>query len=150
MKRTEVSVGFIVLFCFLLLLGCAGQKPSSFVQTAEPGWKVIVLRDKFQRDYDLAYKAAADVLASNYDLEIMNKEIGYLRTGWMHTAVRSEQMFENYRTRVTLKFSVDKTKLRIKAEAHWIRGAGWLRGYDQTILDQVYNDLQGTLGRVVR
>ncbi len=149
MTMRRVAIGFVSLSCCLVLLGCS-QKPKSFVRTSEAGWKIIILRDQYQRNYDMAFKKAADVLAQNYDLEVIAKDGGYMRTGWMYTHISMGEVVERYRTKITVKFSPERTQLRVRAEAQWMTDTGWVGGYDTALLDQIYNDLQGSLGRVVR
>lgn len=101
-----------------------------------------------------------DRIRKSYDIEIMDKDSGYLRTGWIHTFTGSAR--QDYKTRITIKFAQNKEKLELKIDAafHKIkRGAvsgdvkqdySWLPGSDSQLADDVYGDLSALLGRLRR
>jgi len=126
-----------------ILIGCS---PPTFVKTSVANWKTIEFRPDLDRDD--AWHRIADTLAKNYDIEVIDKESGYIRSGWMYTL--SGKINENYRTRVIAKIPVSDNKVEIKIDAHWFDSSNWIPGYDTLLLDQVYTDIQGSVGRVTR
>lgn len=133
-----------------LFAGCvAGMgKPASFVQTMEPGWKSIELRKDLE--YDKAWRTAVDTVGAKCDIEVLESAGGYLRTGWLYTWIQRGQVSQNYKTRITIKFSAGRDICQVKVDAQYLTDMGWITGYDSALLQEVYTDLQGKLGTVVR
>ena len=97
---------------------------------------------------DDAWRLIADTLAKNYDIEVINKDSGYIRTGWMFT--RTGKVNERYRTKIIAKIPLSDDRVEIKTEAHWLSDNGWVAGYDTIMMEEVYSDIQGSVGRVTR
>ena len=47
------------------------------------------------------------------------------------------------------KFSTDKTRVDIRAEAEYGGEGMWIKGYDTNLLQTMKQDIQGTVGRIV-
>ena len=148
-----------VLGICLFLAGCVTNvPPATYYETVDPGWKVIPIRENL--GFETAWQMLVDRIRKSYDIEIMDKDSGYLRTGWIYTSTGSAR--QDYKTRITIKFAQNKEKLELKIDAafHKIkRGAvsgdvkqdyGWLPGSDSQLADDVYGDLSALLGRVRR
>lgn len=142
----------VVLVGVLFSVGCA---PVTFVQQA-PGWKSIELREGLAQNYDAAWQTIVDTIARDYDLELVDKNSGYLRTAWTYGI--SGGNVQTYRGRLTVKFSDVKTpdKVDIKTDAAWYFGgnglfqnAVWLSGFDTAFQRDVFTALSGRLGRTV-
>jgi hypothetical protein len=146
MISRSVSIGVVSGF-LLLAVGCA---PSSFVRSS-PGWKVIEMRDGLRANYDEAWQTTVDTVARQWDIEILDKDSGYLRTAWMHGI--SGGPYERYRGRLTVKYPDVQTpeKLEVKTDAQWLqdRPMGWVSGFDSTFQRDVYAALSGRIGRTV-
>ena len=72
------------LMCFTLsavfiLAGCA---PQTFVKGQPPGWKTIELNEDLKHNYAKAWQKTVDTIAREYDIEMLDKDSGYLRTCW--------------------------------------------------------------------
>jgi len=164
-KRTAAIL--FLLAVALVQGGCASSgRPTSFVSTpGESGiWKSIEVREGATRA--VLWSTVVDALSSKFDLEVLDKESGYVRTGWNSTIVRTGgggggiarlgggrggQASENrYRARIITKFNPDFTVLQVKSEANWLDDGTWVVGYDTLVLEDVYGDLQGRIGRVRR
>ena len=145
--RNAVGLGL----ASLLTVGSTGcGAPQSFVQTT-PGWKVIELRDGLKNNYDDAWQRTVDTVARNWDIEILDKDSGYLRTAWLHGIVGAS--WERYRGRLTIKYPEVKNadKLEVRTEAQWLKNKplGWVSGFDLMFQRDVYSALSGRLGRTV-
>lgn len=141
MKRI-VTIVFIMSFA--CLSGC--MAPKTFVKTMEPTWASVELRTNVE--YEKAWNAVVDTLVKRFDLEVLSKENGYLRTTWLYTW--TGRVMENYRVRVTAKFSPDKQKCEIKSEAEYGGPGSWVMGYDSRLLSTIKTDVMGTIGRTTR
>ena len=133
---------------FLVLASCA-TTPTTFTR-GEADWSVIELRDEI--DYDTAWEEIVDVIARRFDVEMVEKGSGYLRTSWIYTWWKSGVHTENYRVRAILKFTPEKDALAIKTDAHYMDrlSGGWVTGADSLLLDTLKTDIMGTVGRTTR
>ncbi len=133
----------LVLGMFLLG-GCVA--PNTFVRTLEPTWASVELRDDVA--YQEAWEVLVDTLVRRFDLEVLSKENGYLRTNWLYTWTGS--MNNKYRVRVTAKFAPNKQKVELKSEAEFGGRGYWTQGYDTRLLSTIKSDIMGTIGRTTR
>ena len=69
-----------LLLAVLLLGACA---PTTFVRTMEPNWNTVEIRKGLSGD--AAWDAVVDLAARRFDIEVLSKEDGYLRTGWSYS-----------------------------------------------------------------
>ena len=129
----------------LIVLSCS-MRPSTFVQTMEPTWASIEKREEITNDE--AWTTMVDTLVRNFDIEVMSKEDGYLRTGWLYSW--TGKVTEFYKVRVTIKFSRYYEVCEIKSEAMWFDGATWVQGTDTSLLSTIKTDIMGKIGRVTR
>lgn len=139
--RTGYFMGFLAL-CFL----AAGCTPATFVRQA-PGWKSIELRDGLQ--YDTAWGAVVDVVSQDYDIEVLSKDSGYLRTGWKSGISGGDT--QRYKGRLTVKFPPEHNQVRVKTEAQWFnpQTGQMIEGFDSLMNRDVYTAIGGVLGRTV-
>lgn len=139
-------LAFLLMF-LLCACGCATQRiPRSFSQVSAPGWVTIEIRDGVE--YDRAWKTTLGILVREFDIEFVSKDDGYIRTSWTYTWSGVYQ--QNYRVRVTAKFSDDRKSVDIKSEAQALQGNIWLLGVDSRQLSTLKTDLMGTIGRTTR
>jgi len=120
--------------------------PLSFIRTMEPTWASIEIRDDVE--FEDAWNTIVDLLVRNFDMAILSKENGYMRTGWLFSW--TGVLRDDYKVRVTIKFSPDKTKVDVKSEANYREKIGWILGSDTSLLKTLKTDLMGTVGRVTR
>ena len=132
----------------IMITGCA---PSSFVRTPG-GWKTVEIRDGLAGDYDQAWQTTVDSVARDWDIEILDKDSGYLRTAWITGIVGTQgAAAHRYMGRLTIKYPsvTDPMKVEVKTEAKWLEKYGWVKGYDTDFQRDVFSVLSGRLGRTV-
>ncbi len=154
MKKSFLTSFFLAIF---LLSGCLSNLPESFIRTYdEPGiWRSFEVRKNLTKEN--LWRTIVDAISVNYDLEVIEKESGYLRTSWKFTYVEEDWwgggITDRYRSRIVLKFVEEDWKiLRVKCESHWMdpNKKSWVMGYDKLLLEDVFGDLQGRIGRIRR
>ena len=134
-----------VFLALILVASCA--TPGSFIRTLEPTWATVELRGNL--DYDKAWNTVVDRLVKKFDLSQLSKSDGYVRTNWLYTW--TGKVTENYRVRVTCKFSPDRRSVEIKSEAEYNKPyLGWVKGYDTRLLSTIKTDIMGKIGRTTR
>ncbi|MCK5493618.1 MAG: hypothetical protein KAJ14_10955 [Candidatus Omnitrophica bacterium] len=136
----------LIVFFVISATGCA--TPRSFVRIMEPTWASLELRPDLE--YEDAWQEVLDILAKKFELEMISKEGGYIRTTWIHTWWKVGQLTEKYRVRVVVKFSPKKTKVDIKTEAQYLMRGQWIIGTDTRLLQTVKTDIMGITGRTTK
>jgi hypothetical protein len=141
----------IMIVTMLIMAGCASP-PRTFVATRDdPGvWKIVEIREGLTNEQ--VWTIIVDTISQKYDLEVLQKEGGYLRTSWKCTYLEGEKVSDRYRTRFVIKLSGSPSwdKAQLKCESNWMEDEGWIAGYDTQLLEEIYGDIQGKLGRVRR
>ena len=145
MKRVA-NVAVVVLL--LSLAACGARRPTSFVQVMEPGWTAVELRQDVTED--AAWQEVVDVLAKRFELEMISRDGGYVRTAWVHTWWKQGELTENYRVRAIVKFAANKQTVDIKTEANYLADGSWITGTDTRLLQTLKTDIMGVLGRTTR
>jgi hypothetical protein len=143
--------GIIILALSLFVISCGLKPPASFVKTFDEAgtWKTVEVREGM--DKSEMWRLIVDTLTQKYDLEVVQKDSGYIRTSWKYTYVVSETIVENYRSRIVVKvLGEDWKSLQVKCESNWLSKRGWEIGYDIRLLQDAFSDIQGRVGRVVR
>lgn len=125
-----------------------GGPPSSFVQTTSDtrSTRVISVRDGLSRSSE--FRAASDILAQKFSIDVSDPHAGFLMTPWQASFVRDGAPDLRYRTRIIIRFVGDDWKqVAVRAEANWQRGDEWDVGYDSQLLDDVGNELAARIGK---
>jgi len=135
------------LLCLALLALVAGcSTPKTFVRTTEPAWASVEMREDIS--YANAWSAVIDILVKHFDMEILSQQDGYARTTWSYSW--TGKVDEDYRVRVTIKFSPDHKTVEIKSEAESGGPGHWVPGYDTRLLETIKTDIMGKIGRTTR
>ncbi len=149
MKERSTISHFIILISLLFIGGCA---PASFVKGHSAGWKTIELNDSLKHNYDVSWQKTVDTIARDYDIEMMDKSSGYMRTSWLYGI--SGGIYNRYRGRITIKYPDVKEpeKVEVKTDAQWLQDPSygvWQLGWDRSFNREVFTTLSGRLGRTV-
>lgn len=134
----------MLVACLICLSSC--MPPVTFVKTLEPTWFSIEIRPDIE--FEDAWDSVVDTLTKRFDMAVLSRKDGYMRTTWLYSWTGA--MSENYRVRVTVKFSPDRAKCNIKTEAEYGGAGTWIMGYDSRLLRTVKTDIMGAIGRTTR
>lgn len=146
------KMGILLISGVTLALLCAGCAPGTFVKGQSSGWKIIELNENLQGDYDNAWQKTVDTIARDYDIELIDKDSGYLRTSWAHGI--SGGIYHRYRGRITIKYPsvINPDKMEVKTDAQWLSDPTygvWEQGWDRNFNRDIFTALSGRLGRTV-
>lgn len=146
-KTLSLTLKLCLVVLFVLpLQGCFSSKPKGFVVATDGGtWTSIYIREGLS--YDRAFGEVLDVVASRFEMDMINKDGGYGRTNWVYTWNKKGKHDDKYRTRVIFKFSADKTKVNIKTEAEYGGDGCWIKGFDTRLLSTMKQDIMGAVSR---
>ena len=126
-------------------------------------WRELPVRDALQGEYDRVWQTVLNtILEHNFDIATMEKTSGYLRTTWNETIVRLEDQWF-YRVQISIKMVEQPATPDAPAQSHEGSLAGqrgsdpspskkgqtaFFRGYDQVILQNLFQDLQAKIGTI--
>jgi hypothetical protein len=125
--------------------------PPTFVPTTSDvrGTRLIEVRDGTAKA--AAFRAATDILAKRYSVDVSDEHAGFLMTPWQASFMRDGAPDLRYRTRVMIRFLGDEWKqVSVRAQANWQRvgvNDEWDIGYDTQVLDDVSNELTARIGK---
>ena len=130
-----------------LPLESTANAPTTFLKSMEPGWASFEVRDGIGPDR--AWATVFQLLARSFDIEVAQKEDGYIRTAWSYTWTGTYT--RSYRVRITAMFAENAKRLDVRTEAQYSQGAeAWVVGTDTSLLSTTKTDLMGTIGRTTR
>lgn len=140
-----------VVLAALAIAGCSSPPPTFKPTQDEAGvWKTLEIREGLTNEQ--VWPIFVDTLSQKYDFEVIQKDGGYIRTSWKYTYLEDDKISDRYRTRFVVKLSGSPQwdKAQLKCESNWLEDEGWISGYDMRLLEEMYGDIQGKIGRVRR
>jgi hypothetical protein len=140
----SVVLGAAAAFAFVAV-GCASS-PASFVRVTEAGWSTVEVAPGLNADD--TWQSVVDILARKFDLEMINKESGYIRTAWSYTW--TGERVETYRVRATVKFTPKRDQVQIRSEAEYGVEGSRIMGTDDRLLTTLKTDIAGVVARTTR
>jgi hypothetical protein len=135
---------------------------SRFV-VGDPVWREIPIRPDLENQYDKCWQVAVSTIVdNNFDIATMDKDSGYIRTTWNEGVVVLGGHWL-YKVQISVKFvrnqvdpktpgvspAIDKIRVQAAGEiAEAKKGSlkAFYRGYDQVLLENLFQDLQAKLG----
>jgi hypothetical protein len=143
-KRLWLGILVIALVFGMTVVGCASAPPTSF-QKGSGGETTILLRQGI--DFDRAFREITFILNRNgFEAEMIQPEVGYLRTRWNYTWNDKGSTFEAYKVRIICYFNSSRTQLIVNAEAEYLDDDEWVRGFDTRAIETLRTDLNNTIG----
>ena len=157
----------LALFFLLVLtaVSLAADVPKPFKSRfviGDPVWRELPVRDDLQTQYDKVWQTAiATILENNFDIATMDKDSGYVRTTWNEGVVVMGGHW-GYKVQISIKLvgtpeskgnsslpTIQKIRVQVAGElAETSKGnlKKYYRGYDQILLQNLFQDLQAKLG----
>ena len=153
-KRNLLGVLVIILAFGFVFTGCGslsnlfsgGNKktktPTTFVK-GPAGETTILLRQGL--NFEHAFREVVFILnRHNFETEMMQPEVGYIRTRWNRWD--STSSIDAYRVRVFCNFNPNRTQLIVKIEAEYLENGYWVQGNDTKALETLRNDINMIVG----
>ncbi len=143
----KAMVTLVLLALSFGLIQCA---PKIFVQDAQPPWLTIEIPKRLE--YSNVWDICFNTLAKKYDIEVSEKESGYIKTAW--TYIVGGRPVDYYRFKIYVNIKYSNNVIEVKSEAQYRDGppdiGPWRIGYDTGILDEGCADIQGQLGSAIK
>lgn len=145
MMRKSLFV-FVACLTFSIIIGCGEKRPRTFNPVSDPSWSTFEIRENIT--YEQAWQTINDILINHYQLDFINKGIGYVRTRWRYGY--NEDYEGKYRSMVEIKFSPRHNKLRLRTTSHYKKDDYWIEGTDSKLISSLKSDILGRMGRTSR
>ena len=163
-KLSPVLGAMLLVIAVSCLFAADIPKPlkTRFV-TGDPVWKELPVREDLRSNYEKCWQTAvASILENNFDIATMDKDSGYVRTTRNQGVVTLGGDWI-YTVQISIKFvflptarqsppgatpRIDKVRVQAAGEiTESKRGhiKNYFRGYDQVVLENVFQDLQAKL-----
>ena len=83
-----------------------------------------------------------------FDPELIQSEVGFIRTRWHYAWNDRGTHWDGYRVRVIISLNPNRTQLVLNAEAELRQGrrGRWVRGFDTRAVETLRNDLTMVVG----
>lgn len=122
--------------------------PESFIPSTSDvkTTRVFEVREGLTRGN--VFRAASDLLAESYTVDVSDPRAGFLMTTWQASYVHGGVPDLRYRTRIIVRFLGEEWRqVSVRSEANWQRADEWDVGYDSVMLDSVTADLRAKIGK---
>ena len=139
----------VVALSALLLLGTAGcglGAPDSFMQMNRQYWEAMDIKPSLK--YDDAWQRVIYIITKKFELEMISKEDGYVRSAYGQSYFSEDIQNERYQIRIVSKFSPDRKRLEFKIEARIWDGKIWRNGSDVRVAANMRKDFLNSIGDV--
>jgi len=144
-KKIWMEMLVMALVFGMTVVGCASTKAPNSFQKGSGGDTTILLRQGL--DFDRAFREVAFTLNRHgFETEMIQPEVGYIRTRWNFTWNDKGTTLEAYRVRIVCNFNPSRTQLIIKAEAEFLDDDKWVQGFDTRAIETLRNDLNNVVG----
>lgn len=135
---------FIGIGCAVVLLGCGTGAPDSFMRMTKQYWEVVDIKPSIK--YDDAWERVIYIITKKFELEMISKEDGYVRSAFGPSYFTEDMQNDKYQVRIVAKFTPDKKKLEFKIESRIWDGKIWLNGSDVRVAANMRKDFLNSLG----
>lgn len=134
----------ILLFLTLALCFCSTIDAKKTWKRGEAEWAKIQLNDHLS--YDQAFAMVLELVTDKYEMEMISKDGGYIRSAWNACKDKKGRKIKDQRFRVTIKFNHDRTQIQVKTECQHLKKGEWEDGEDSVLSRQLKDDVRGVLG----
>lgn len=135
------SFTFSILF---LLAGCGLGAPESFMQMNKQYWESMNVKPSVP--YDDAWQRVIYIITKKFELEMVSKEDGYVRSAYGQSYFTEDMQNERYQIRIVAKFTPDKKKFEFKIESRIWDGKIWRNGSDVRVATNMRKDFLNSIG----
>lgn len=134
----------VVLLFICLLAVCGSVDAKKTWKKGQAEWAKIQLNESLS--YDQAFGMILETVSNRYEMDMISKDGGYIRSAWNFLVDRKGKKIKDQRCRITVKFNYDKTQIQVKTEAQKLKKDEWIDGTDTAVDTQIKEDLRGMVG----
>ncbi|MFZ4622136.1 MAG: hypothetical protein ACOYNS_16370 [Bacteroidota bacterium] len=141
--KNRITRSFI-LPVLLLLSGCSLGAPDSFMQMNRQYWESMDIKPSYK--YDDAWQRVIYIITKKFELEMISKEDGYVRSAYGQSYFTEDILNERYQIRIVAKFTPDRKKLEFKIESRMWDGKIFHNGSDIRVAANMRKDFLNSIG----
>lgn len=134
----------VLLLLALLVTAFGSINAKNTWKKGQAEWAKIQLNESLS--YDQAFGLVLETVSNQYEMEMISKDGGYMRSAWNFLTDRKGKKLKDQRCRITVKFNHDKTQIQVKTETQKLKKDEWIDGTDTALDAQVKDDLRGVVG----
>jgi hypothetical protein len=141
-------IRFIGTVLSISMLAACASAPTTFVRNQPASWIAIETTGDMTKDV-LWGKVADSLKERDLEFEKIDKDAGYMRTGWKYKVTKDTIGREGqvYATRVTIDFPSNGKTIRVKTEAQFKDGDIWVEGFDSSYNQTFKDEITAVVGR---
>lgn len=142
------TLGLLVAASSVLFNGCGTGAPDSFMQMTKQYWEVVDVKPSLK--YDDAWQRVIYIVTKKFELEMVSKEDGYVRSAFGPSYFSEDMTNDKYQVRIVAKFTPDRKKVEYKIESRIWTGKIWENGSDVRVATNMRKDFVNSLVEPVK
>lgn len=142
------AIGLLLIASSALFNGCGTGAPESFMRMTKQYWEVIEVKASVK--YDDAWQRVIYIVTKKFELEMISKEDGYVRSAFGPSYFSEDMTNDKYQVRIVAKFTPDRKKVEYKIESRIWDGKIWLNGSDVRVAANMRKDFVNSLVEPVK
>ncbi len=135
------TVGLLLIA--VLVGGCGTGAPDSFMRMTKQYWEVVDVKPSIK--YDDAWQRVIYIVTKKFELEMISKEDGYVRSAFGPSYFTEDMANDKYQVRIVAKFTPDRKKVEYKIESRIWTGKIWENGSDVRVAANMRKDFVNSL-----
>lgn len=142
MKKIHLF-GLLLIVSSTLFTGCGTGAPDSFMVMTKQYWEVVDVKQSIK--YDDAWQRVIYIVTKKFELEMISKEDGYVRSAYGPSYFTEDMVNDKYQIRIVAKFTPDRKKVEFKIESRIWNGKIWENGSDVRVAANMRKDFINSL-----
>lgn len=134
---------FVVFLGVITFNGCGTGAPNSYIQMDKQFWDVVEVNPKIT--YDDAWQRVVYIVTKKFELEMISKEDGYVRSAYGPSYFSEDLKNNHYKVRIVAKFTPTRKKVEFKIDAQVFDGKVWINGSDARVAANIRKDFVNSL-----
>jgi hypothetical protein len=141
MKR--VTLLFVLFLTTFVFNGCGTSAPDSYIKMDKQFWDAVEVSPKIK--YDDAWQRVVYIVTHKFELEMVSKEDGYVRSAYGPSYFSEDLKNDRYKVRIVAKFTPTKKRVEFKIDAQVFDGKVWISGSDSRVAANIRKDFVNSL-----
>jgi len=139
-----LSLRIAIVSLLIIVAGCGLGAPDSFMQMNRQYWESMDIKSAYK--YDDAWQRVIYIITKKFELEMISKEDGYVRSSYGQSYFTEDIQNERYQIRIVAKFTPDRKKFEFKIESRMWDGKIWHNGSDVRVAANMRKDFLNSIG----
>ena len=140
----KISLRIVIVSLLVIVAGCGLGAPDSFMQMNRQYWETMDIKASVK--YEDAWQRVIYIITKKFELEMISKEDGYVRSAYGQSYFTEDLQNEKYQIRIVAKLTPDRKKLEFKIESRMWDGKIWHNGSDVRVAANMRKDFLNSLG----